>query len=91
MEGQRVHIINPSREKHNASANHSELPANTEVESKETPAKSPRNPSLPGQNKRVVKAKPKQQGQGEESPPPPSPPKKKGGSTIRTAAPQTQA
>ena len=86
MEGQRVRTINPSREKRNASKNHSELPANTGSREGRNPSKKSKKPKLPGQNKRVVKAKLKQQGQGKESPR-----QKKGGSTTRTAAPQTQA
>ena len=77
MEGQRVRTINPSREKRNVSANHSELPANTGSREEINPRKKSKKPKLPRQNKRVIKAKLKQQGLGKESPPPPPPKKKK--------------
>ena len=56
-----------------------------EGEMKETKQKVQENPRNLD-NKRVVKAKLKQQGQGKESPPPPQQKKKKRGSKTRTAA-----
>ena len=76
MEGQCVRTINPSREKRNVSANHPELPATLEVESKK-PQQIVQETQVTWTKQKNCKSQAKTTRTREREPPPPPPKKKK--------------